>query len=88
MTMNIKLQPEDEQFVQTQIAKGRYVNSDEVISKALKLLEEWEQGYEQWLEETRKKVAVGLAQIERGEVIDGEVVIAQLQEKLRKAREF
>lgn len=64
--MNIKLKPEDEQFIQTQIAKGRYVNSDEVISQALKLLEEWEQGYEQWLEETRKKVAVGLAQIERG----------------------
>lgn len=85
--MNIKLSPEHEQFIQAQITKGRYVNSDEVISQALRLLEEWEQGYEQWLEETRKKVAVGLAQIKRGEVIDGEVVMAQLQEKLRKARD-
>ncbi|MFW9264625.1 hypothetical protein [Nostoc sp. CALU 546] len=34
-----------------------------------------------------KKIAVGLASIERGDVIDGEVVMARLSEKLRKARE-
>lgn len=85
--MDISLKPEQEQFVQTQIAKGRFANPDEVVGRALKLLEVWEQEYEQWVEETRQKVEVGLAQIERGEVLDGEVVVARLQEKLRKARE-
>ena len=58
-----------------------------MIAKALKLLEEWEKGYQEWEEETQKKIAVGLASIERGDVVDGEVVMARLEEKLRKARE-
>jgi antitoxin ParD1/3/4 len=85
--MNIQLQAEYEQFIQTRIATGRYENAEDVIAKALNLLEEWEKGYQEWEEETQKKIAVGLASIERGEVIDGEVVMAQLSDKLRKGRE-
>jgi len=85
--MNIQLQAEYEQFIQSRIATGRYQNAEDVIAKALKLLEEWEKGYQEWEEETQKKIAVGLASIERGDVLDGQVVMAQLQEKLRKARE-
>jgi antitoxin ParD1/3/4 len=43
--------------------------------------------YQEWERETRKKVTVGLAQIERGEVVDSFVVMARLQEKIRIARE-
>ncbi|MEH2092874.1 CopG family transcriptional regulator [Nostoc sp. 'Peltigera membranacea cyanobiont' 213] len=85
--MNIQLEAEYEQFIQTRIATGRYENAEDVIVKALKLLEEWEKGYQEWEEETQKKIAVGLASIESGDVIDGEVVMARLSEKLRKARE-
>jgi antitoxin ParD1/3/4 len=85
--MNIQLKPEHEQLIQTRLASGKYENADDVIIKALKLLEEWEKGYQEWEEETRQKIAVGLAQIERGQVVDGEVVMAQLQDKIRKARE-
>ncbi len=85
--MNIQLQAEYEQFIHSRIATGRYQNAEDVIAKALKLLEEWEKGYQEWEEETQKKIAVGLASIERGDVLDGQVVMAQLQEKLRKARE-
>ena len=85
--MYIQLQPEHEQFIQAQVASGRYTNPEEVVVKALKLLEEWEKGYKEWEDENRKKLAVGLAQIERGEVLDGEIVMARLEEKLRKARE-
>ncbi|MDJ0619670.1 MAG: type II toxin-antitoxin system ParD family antitoxin [Calothrix sp. MO_192.B10] len=84
--MNIQLKPEQEQFIQSRIASGRYENANDVIALALKLLEEWEKGYQEWEEKTREKVAVGLAQIERGEVLDGEVVIARLEEKLLQAR--
>ncbi len=48
---------------------------------------EWEQGYQQWVEETRQKVEVAIEQLDRGEGIDGEVVIEGLREKLRQARE-
>ena len=54
--MNIQLKPELEQIIEAQIATGRYSDPEEVISKALKLLLEWEQGYQQWVEETREKL--------------------------------
>lgn len=85
--MNIQLKPEQEQFIQTQIARGKYENASEVVDKALKLLEEWEKGYQNWVEQTRQKVEVAVEQLDRGEGIDEEVVVERLWEKLRQARE-
>ncbi|BAZ36691.1 hypothetical protein NIES4101_26110 (plasmid) [Calothrix sp. NIES-4101] len=82
--MNIQLKPEQEQIIQTLIATGKYINASEVISKALKLLEEWEKGYEDWVEETRQKVEIAAEQLQRGEGIDGEVVVERLREKICK----
>lgn len=84
--MNISLNPTHEQFVLSEIESGKYANADEVIAAALELLAEEEQ-YTLWLNDTRQKVAVGLAEIERGEVLDTAVVINQLKEKLRQKRE-
>ncbi|MDB9490018.1 MAG: type II toxin-antitoxin system ParD family antitoxin [Dolichospermum sp.] len=85
--MNIQVKPETQELIQAYIATGHYTNADEVIIKALKLLSEWEKGYQEWEQETREKLAVGLAQVEQGEVIDGNVVMARLHEKIRQARE-
>lgn len=85
--MNIRLKPEDEQFIRAQIARGTYENPEEVISKALKLLEECDKDYQKWVEETRQKIEVAVEQLDRGEGIDGEVVVERLREKLRKARD-
>ncbi|MEO1428268.1 MAG: type II toxin-antitoxin system ParD family antitoxin [Cyanobacteria bacterium J06633_8] len=78
--MNIKLKPEQEKFIQEQMATGRFNHVDDVINEAFKLLEEREKG----LEELRQKIAVGTEQIEQGRVTDGEVVFERLQEKIRK----
>ncbi|CCQ54234.1 type II toxin-antitoxin system ParD family antitoxin [Crocosphaera watsonii WH 8501] len=85
--MNITLSPEQEKFIQSQIARGKYTNIQQVIDSALKLLEKQDQNYEQWLDETRQKVKVGLEQLERGDKVDGEVVIAQLEAKFKRMRE-
>ena len=79
--MNIQIKPELEQIIQAQIATGRYTNPEDVISKALKLLLEWDKGYQNWVEETREKVDVAIEQLDRGEGINGEVVISQLRER-------
>ncbi|MBS9382699.1 hypothetical protein BMF77_00006 [Dolichospermum sp. UHCC 0315A] len=86
--MNIQIKPELEQIIQAQIATGRYTNPEDVISKALKLLLEWDKGYQNWVEETREKVDVAIEQLDRGEGIDGDIVISQLRDKLRQAREI
>jgi antitoxin ParD1/3/4 len=84
--MNISLKPEYEQFVQSQVDSGRFASIDEAIGYAFHLLEN-EQEYDPlWLEETRQKIAVGLAQIEKGQVLDGNSVIERLQAKVQRAR--
>ncbi|MDJ0616019.1 MAG: type II toxin-antitoxin system ParD family antitoxin [Calothrix sp. MO_192.B10] len=85
--MNIQLTPELEEIIQAQIVTGKHADAEEVISKALQLLLEWDKGYQQWVEKTRQKVDVAIEQLDRGEGIDGEVVIEKLREKLRTARE-
>lgn len=85
--MNIKLKPKHEQFIQAQIASGKFTNADEVIDVAFQLLEKLNSEYVQWVEETRQKVDVAIAEIERGEVLDGETVVMQILEKFQKARE-
>jgi antitoxin ParD1/3/4 len=79
--MRIVLKPEEATFVQTQIAKGNYQTAEEVMSQALALLQRQHE-YEQWLIETRQKVEVGIAALERGEAVDGDVAIAQLRDRL------
>ncbi len=81
--MNIQLKPEQEKFIQEQMATGRFSHVDDVINEAFKLLEEREKR----LEELRQKIAVGTEQIEQGRVTDGEVVFERLQEKIRKIAE-
>ncbi|NET56942.1 MAG: type II toxin-antitoxin system ParD family antitoxin [Symploca sp. SIO2E6] len=80
--MNITLKPEEEQLIQEKLKTGKYETAYDVIVDALSLLEERDTLSQEWLEETRKKVAVGIAQLNQGEGIDGEVVIARLREKL------
>ncbi|MFM7887512.1 MAG: type II toxin-antitoxin system ParD family antitoxin [Pseudanabaena sp.] len=85
--MSIALKIEQEQFIEKKLQTGKYSSADEVIFEAFRLLEERDRHYEQWLQETRQKVADGLAQLERGEGLDGESVIARLKERVRNARE-
>ncbi|GBF79549.1 ribbon-helix-helix domain-containing protein [Aphanothece sacrum] len=85
--MNIHLNLEQEEFIESQIKQGKYTNVQQVIDHALKLLEQEDQDYEKWLDETRQKVAIGLNQLERGEKVDGETVIAQLEQKFACLRQ-
>ena len=47
----------------------------------MQLLDERDKHYEQWLEETRKKVAVGIEQANRGQLTDGETVFDAIEKE-------
>lgn len=81
--MYIQIKPELEQFIQAQLASGRFASADDVISEAFKLLQEREQR----IEELRQKIAIGTEQIAKEKVTDGEVVFARFQEKIRRIAE-
>jgi antitoxin ParD1/3/4 len=85
--MSITLTSEQEQLVQNLLATGRYQRSEEVIQTALNLLEEYGVQYEQWVNETKEKVEVGLQELNRGEGIELDVVMEHLKGKVQNARE-
>ena len=85
--MSITLEPEQERFIQEQVARGRFKSANEVLAHALILLEQEYQADEAWIENVRQKVDEAKAEVERGEVLPLETVMAQLQEKFRQARE-
>ena len=78
--MNIVLKPEYEEFIRSQIQSGKYGSAEELIGEAIALLRERKQR----LEELRQKIAVGTAQIAKGQVTDGELVFAKIQEKIER----
>ena len=81
--MPITLQPEQEQFIQTQLATGRYTNATEVIAEALQLLEK-RNHYDRWVEELRNKIDIAAAELDRGEGLDGETAINQPRARLHQ----
>lgn len=84
--MNISLTPEIEQFIQCQVESGKYASADEVILAALRIFEEHERIYKGRFEELRREILVGAEASERGEVVDGEIVFSQLEQKLEQRR--
>jgi antitoxin ParD1/3/4 len=85
--MNIALKPEQEQFIKSQIDKGRFKSADEAISQAFRLLEEREQDYQSWIEDTRQKVDVAIAELDRGEGVELDVAMERLQRKFQSAKD-
>ncbi|NJK70437.1 MAG: type II toxin-antitoxin system ParD family antitoxin [Microcoleus sp. CSU_2_2] len=85
--MNIILKPDQAELIKQKLNSGKYNNTDEIIAEALQLLEQRDREYQTWVEETREKVDVAIEELRRGEGIDGDIVVAQLKEKLRQARQ-
>jgi antitoxin ParD1/3/4 len=84
--MNLSLNPKLESFIQQEISNGKYATPDEVIEAALNLLDR-RNSYDRWAIEVGEKVDVAVAQIDRGEGLDGDEVFAKLRAKLQMAKE-
>ncbi|MCA1934867.1 MAG: type II toxin-antitoxin system ParD family antitoxin [Asticcacaulis sp.] len=67
-----------ENFIQTQLASGRYNNASEVLRDALRLMEDRERR----LASLDAKLQEGLRDIEEGRVYDIEDVFAELDAEL------
>jgi antitoxin ParD1/3/4 len=84
--MSISLTPELEQFIQSQVASGKYASTEEVIIAGIKLLEERESIYKGRFEELKREIAIGVEQLDRGERLDGREVIEKLRQKNQATR--
>jgi antitoxin ParD1/3/4 len=83
--VNISLTPELEQLVKDKVSSGKYHSVSEVMGEALRLLEERDRIRDQRLAELKAKIQEGIEASERGEVVDGEEVFAEIEEDIRRA---
>ena len=84
--MNLTIKPELENFIQQEILAGKYASPDEAIEAALNLLQS-KNATEQLATELRAQIGSAVAQLDRGEGLDGESVLANLRAKLQAAKE-
>lgn len=82
--MNVNLTPELEALVQQKVASGLYNSQSEVVREALRLLAEQDRLREAHLAQLRGALAEGLAQADRGELLDGPQAVAEVRKELRK----
>jgi antitoxin ParD1/3/4 len=83
--VSITLEPEQERFIQEQVARGRFKSAHDVLAHAFMLLEQKYQEDEAWIEDVRQKVDEARAEVARGDVLPLETVMAQLQDKFRRS---
>ena len=79
--MNIQLQPKQEEFIQKQLSTGKFDSPEQVIDAAFKVLENLQDDYWQWVDETRQKIDVAIQELDNGEGLDGETVMNDLLAK-------
>jgi len=77
--MNVHLTQELAQLVQNHVKSGRYGSASEVVRDALRLLAERDELIELRKQELRKRIALGLDSLQRGEGVDGDEFFAQLE---------
>ncbi len=82
----VPLTAEHEQLIQTHLSSGRYSNAEEVLTIALQLLTKLDTDYAVWIEETRQKIATGLAELDRQEGVDGSTVMNQYLQQFQAAK--
>jgi antitoxin ParD1/3/4 len=78
--MNISLSRKMQQFVQQKLQEGEYDSPDEVIEAGLASLEQQQRHTDFAPGELERLLAQGEADIERGDVYDGEEVFRELDQ--------
>jgi len=80
------LSPKHEQLIQSQLATGRYEDAEEVLDLALNLLAYLDEESKSWVDDTKQKIVAGIAELNRGEGVDGSIVMNQFLDKFQTAQ--
>jgi antitoxin ParD1/3/4 len=75
--MNVSLTPKLEQFIQNQIATGKYASAEEVVLAALKMFEILQSIYRRQFEQLQREIVVNLEASSHTEVVSSETVFSQ-----------
>ena len=79
--MNVNLGSVLDQFVADLLKTGYYQTQSEILREGLRLLKEKEELKQLRLVELRKEIAIGSAEADRGEFVDGEETFAEIRKR-------
>lgn len=82
--MTVTLTAEQERFIAEQVGSGHYGSAADVIAQSLGMLRMQEEFIHSNADELREKIASGMEQIRRGEVVDGKEAIQNVRKALRQ----
>lgn len=84
--MNISVTPELAQFVEKRVSAGRYHTASEVFREGLRLLEVEEKKRDLELASLKRHLKEGAQQAQRGEFVDPDEVLRQIESIKKKRR--
>lgn len=79
--MTIHLKPELEALIQQDVERGPYQSVEQFVERAVQMLLDEEHLLQENKESIHEAIGEGLAQLDRGEGVPGDVSRARLQEK-------
>ncbi len=82
--MNVSLTRELEEYISRKVKMGLYKSASEVIREALRLLRQQDRADQGALAELHREIQTGLDQLDRGEGIPGEQVLAEIRGRARR----
>ncbi len=78
---------EHEKLIQNHLDTGRYANAEEVLAIALQMLARLDTEHQTWIEETKQKIAIGIAELDRGEGVDGPTAMNHYLQQFQSAKQ-
>jgi putative addiction module CopG family antidote len=79
--MEIRLKPEMEEAIRRDVERGTYRSVDEFVEHAVELLHEEESWLAEHGSEIRAKIEQGYASAQRGELLDGDRVRQEMEQR-------
>jgi antitoxin ParD1/3/4 len=84
--MNVSLTPELERYINEKVEGGSYRSASEVVRESVRLMQRVEEDRAARLAALRRDIDEAVAQMDRGEWVDGEEAFAEVFESLRRDR--
>ena len=83
-SLHVTLTPQLSRFVASRLRSGKYESASEVVREALRLLEGRDSAPVASVEDLKREIEVGLAQLRRGEGVDGEAFFRRMTSRRRR----
>ena len=82
----ITITVEHEQLIQTHLASGRYSSAEEVLTIALQMLMKLDAEHQEWIEDTRQKIAIGITELDQQQGVESSTVMQQYLQQFQAAK--